>query len=194
MHYALSIGKHTGQAPFPPELYAISKICILTLCVITISTVQGFSRYVKSEDNVSLSAYNCDRRRVILSRSARDLASDAHDWKFMLTFWSYIRHADRTTVDYSLFPRNHDVVLSFLLSECCCSYAASTFFFDNDDYLLLRVYIEQQSHQILGPVIRRRGGRRRRARRRRRTRQAHPQISRPSRPPHRSRHLALLSC
>ena len=64
--------------------------------------------------------------RVILSRATHDQASDAHDWKFMLTFWSYIRHADRTTVDYSLFPRNHDVVLSFLLSECCRSYAAST--------------------------------------------------------------------
>ena len=44
----------------------------------------------------------------------------------MLVFQSYIRHADRTTVDHSLFPRNHNVVLSFLPSECCRSYAAST--------------------------------------------------------------------
>ena len=39
MHYAISITKHTGRAPFPPKPYAFLEICIFTICIITISTV-----------------------------------------------------------------------------------------------------------------------------------------------------------
>ena len=41
MHYALCNfdDKHTAHTPFPPKSYAFSKICIITICIITISTV-----------------------------------------------------------------------------------------------------------------------------------------------------------
>jgi hypothetical protein len=41
MHYAICIfdHKHTGRAPFPAKLDAFSKVCIITICIITISTV-----------------------------------------------------------------------------------------------------------------------------------------------------------
>ena len=43
MHYAICIfdHKHTGRAPFPPKLDAFSKLCIITICIITISTVHA---------------------------------------------------------------------------------------------------------------------------------------------------------
>ena len=43
MHYALCNFdcEHTGRAPFPPESYAFSDLCIITICIITISTVSS---------------------------------------------------------------------------------------------------------------------------------------------------------
>ena len=42
-HYALCNFdcEHTGRAPFPPESYAFSDLCIITICIITISTVSS---------------------------------------------------------------------------------------------------------------------------------------------------------
>ena len=54
-----------------------------------------------------------------------DQTLDAHDWRFMLVFLVVYKTRRSYYRRHSLFPRNHDVVLSFLLSECCCSYAAS---------------------------------------------------------------------
>jgi hypothetical protein len=41
MHYALcNIGsEHTGQTSFPPKPNAFSELCIISICIITISTV-----------------------------------------------------------------------------------------------------------------------------------------------------------
>ena len=39
MHYAVSIISYTDRTTDPPESNALSKICIITVCIITISTV-----------------------------------------------------------------------------------------------------------------------------------------------------------
>ena len=51
MHYAVSIINYTDRTMDPPESNAFSKICIITICIITISTVYTGCRpyYLKRE-------------------------------------------------------------------------------------------------------------------------------------------------
>ena len=56
MHYAVSIISYTDRTMDPPESNAFSKICIITVCIITISTVvvAGYKCRLKKNGEISV--------------------------------------------------------------------------------------------------------------------------------------------